>query len=224
MAKRFVYRAITAVPFVKAEEFEFTWFSGFSKTQKQRSIESLHNSFLERNPGLKVLEASTKGKDELGNRLSAFNLELKEGSDSKPVEVLFQGSKVFKSTMSGQIYQPVEIYDMSPYEAKTEMRKYTGGDTQDYELVRFSFRGKDFPLEPKDYFYNWLYIQALNCNPEMMSELIEYDAFTDIEFNPERQFNCQAIACAIYVGLTRSGLLDEALKSPEDFLRVVYGG
>ena len=44
------------------------------------------------------------------------------------------------------------------------------------------------------------------------------------ECNPERQFNCQAIACAIYVGLTRSGQLDEAVKSPEDFLRVVYGG
>ena len=130
----------------------------------------------------------------------------------------------YLQTMSGQIYQPVEIYDMTPLEAKAEMRKYTGGDTQDYELVRFSFRGKNFPLEPKDFFYNWLYIRALNCNPEMMSELIEYDAFTDIEFNPERQFNCQAIACAIYVGLTRSGQLDEAVKSPEDFLRVVYGG
>ena len=223
MAKSFVYKAAAAAPFFKAEPTEFTWFAGFSKAQKQRSIDSLHTSFLNRNEGLKVLEVSSKGKEELGNKLSAFNLELKDESGSKPVEVLFQGSKVFKCTIGDYVEQPIAIYEMTSRQAKEEIKKYTDYDAQYWKLLKFCFRGKDFPLEPKDYFYNWLYISALNSNPELAKAMTAYDAFTDIEFNPEKQYNCQAIACAIYAGLTRSGQLDEALKSPEAFLKTVYG-
>ena len=52
---------------------------------------------------------------------------------------------------------------------------------------------------------------------------MEYDAFTDIEFNPNRSINCQAEAAAIYVSLQQQGLLGEALQSKERFLEVVYG-
>ena len=30
-------------------------------------------------------------------------------------------------------------------------------------------------------------------------DLNEFDAFTDIEFNPKRSFNCQAKSCALFV-------------------------
>lgn len=48
------------------------------------------------------------------------------------------------------------------------------------------------------------------------------DAFTDIELNPQKSMNCQAEAVAIYVSLVRQGLIREAVKSKEDFRRVVY--
>jgi type I restriction enzyme M protein len=47
---------------------------------------------------------------------------------------------------------------------------------------------------------------------------MEYDSFTDIEFNPEKSINCQAKSCALFVSLHREGYLTQALNSPEDFI------
>ena len=43
----------------------------------------------------------------------------------------------------------------------------------------------------------------------MGEEIQNYNAFTDIEFNPEKSINCQARAAAIYVGIAKAGLLDK---------------
>ena len=51
---------------------------------------------------------------------------------------------------------------------------------------------------------------------------MEYDAFTDIAFNPQKSINCQAEAAAIYVSLKKQGLLEEALKDKENFRKIVY--
>lgn len=56
----------------------------------------------------------------------------------------------------------------------------------------------------------------------MANQIINYDTFTDIEFNPNKSKNCQAEACSIYVYLYKSNLLDFALSSKENFLQVVY--
>lgn len=64
---------------------------------------------------------------------------------------------------------------------------------------------------------------ALNTHPELYENLLEYDAFTDIMFTPGRSLNCQARSAAIFVSLYRIGKLEEALRSQEDYLRVVYG-
>lgn len=221
MANRFVYKASETAPFYKAVDTEFEWFGGFYITQKQRCIESLHSAFRTNHAGLTILEVSSKGKEELGNMLSAFNLLLKDENEPKSVEALFQGSKVFRSVQDNTLHQCSEAYNMLPWEAK----KYPKTFSEDHAFAfhGFRFRGTDFSREPKDYFYNWLYISALKSNPELGQALIKFDAFTDIEFNPQKQYNCQAIACAIYVGLTRAGKLDEALKNPEAFLIIVYG-
>lgn len=67
-----------------------------------------------------------------------------------------------------------------------------------------------------------LYINSLNQHKSLANQIIKYDAFTDIEFNPEKSKNCQAEACSIYIFLYKSGLLDFALSSKENFLKAVY--
>ena len=74
--------------------------------------------------------------------------------------------------------------------------------------------------KPKTAFFYQLYIKALLANPELAAEVLEFDAFTDIEFNPNRQINCQAAAAAFYVSLCRTGKLDEAMSSREAFLKL----
>ncbi len=89
-------------------------------------------------------------------------------------------------------------------------------------VIGFSIDGKDFNTEPKTYFYNWLYINTLHLNKELAVKIMEYDAFTDIAFNPQKSINCQAEAAAIYVSLKKQGLLEEALKDKENFRKIVY--
>ena len=54
---------------------DLTWYSGFAKSQYQRSIASLHENAV--NEGIApALEISSKSPIELGVSLSAFNLEI----------------------------------------------------------------------------------------------------------------------------------------------------
>ena len=65
------------------------------------------------------------------------------------------------------------------------------------------------PLNPKTVFYNWLYINAVLENPLLAAELLKYNAFTDIEFNPKKSINCQAKAAALFVALSRQGKIEQ---------------
>lgn len=213
MAKRPVFAVLGNPPFVCRQDVEFHYVSGFDVSQRRKCAQSLHEAWKKGSAG-RVLEVSGASGSPLGRSLSAFSLMLTSDNGRRcSVECVFQGSKCFE--MGGPY---TDLYCKTSKEAKTDPRLKTSG-----RLVKFRAGGVDFPLAPPTYFYDWLYVNALYRNPAFHVELLEYDAFTDIYFNPERQINCQAEACAIFVGLYRSGLLEDALKDRESFLRIVFG-
>lgn len=212
MARRPVFRTQTHAPFSQEVTTEFEYHPGFSHAQKQKSVMSLHRSYAEINPGDRVLEISTKSPEGLGVALSAFVLTMPVNGNARTVECLFQGSKVFEQ--GGPF---TDLYSSEPIDAKRDERLRNSGS-----LTGFNFLGTHFPLDPTTYFYDWLYVQALSANDDLATSVLEYQAFTDIEFNPKRSLNSQAQSAARFVGLARADLLEEALRSPKDFLRVVY--
>lgn len=212
MAKRFVYCALSEWPYVELISVEFQYFNGFSLAQKQRCIDSLHAGFLSEYPGMRVLEVSSKGRNPLGNDLSAFNLMINVLGKCYSVECAFQGSKVFE-----QGGPCVDLLDVGSRSAKKDVRLRESG-----RVVGFNCDGVDYPTEPKDLFYCWLYANALSQNGKLFEEACEYDAFTDIEFNPAKQINCQAKALAAAVGLYRAAIFGQALESITAFRELVY--
>lgn len=199
--------------FFKKEDIQFKYFNGFSVKQKQKSIDSLHNEYLKKFNEHKILEISSKSDNELGVKLSAFNLKIRTNKGKEiSVESAFQASKVFER---GGPYTDLLYADSRI--SKKDLRIRNSGS-----IVGFRFDGRNFEIEPKTFFYNWLYVNTLNLNKELGDRLIEFDAFTDIEFNPKKSLNCQAEAAAIYVSLRKQNLLDEALKDKESFKKVVY--
>lgn len=112
----------------------------------------------------------------------------------------------------------MDLREKSPRDAKKDSRLFESG-----KLIRFELGELTFETEPKTYFYNWLYINALAKDHELSKAVLQYDAFTDIEFNPQRSINCQAEAAAVYKGLFLAGKLAEALRDKESFREVVYG-
>ena len=56
---------------------------------------------------------------------------------------------------------------------------------------------------------------------ELAKELIHYQAFTDIEFNPKKSKNCQAKACALFVALHKKGMLSRAISDKEFFKKIM---
>lgn len=216
MANRPVYVSLEKFPYVKRVDVEFKYYPGFSAKQKVLSIRSLHAAFKNLYPEKSVLEISSKSEDELGVNLSAFNLKIKVANFDKvfSVESAFQSSKVFEG---GGPFK--DLLYKSSREAKTDSRLRNSG-----ALKAFKYFDRIFPLEPKTYFYNWLYINALNLQTELAAEIWNFDAFTDIEFNPKKSVNCQAEAAAIFVGLNRAGLIESAVESEKNFLKIVYQG
>lgn len=213
MARRLVFVPDSGRPYVSELSLDFEQHSGSSIQHKQRSIASLHASYVAKFPSSRVLEVSSKSERDIGVRLSAFNLMIEHpGCGSYSVECAFQASKVFRH--GGPF---VDLFDASSRAAKTDRRLRESG-----ELVAFRYCEHEFPLEPKTYFYDWLYASALCRDDKLVERVMMFDAFTDIEHNPERSINCQARSVAKVVGLARAGLLEDAMQSPRAFLELGY--
>lgn len=162
---------------------------------------------------MSLLEVSSASDCPLGKNLSAFNLTITtKNKRVYTVEQLFQAGKVFKKAGS-----QIGLLKADSKKAKqTTAKIQKTGD----KLIGFYLFGQEFPLEPTNLFYDWLYIHALNAS-ELGKYCLEYDGFTDIRFNPEKQLNCQAMACAKYECLVQSNKLDEALKNIKTFQKLV---
>lgn len=198
---------------VLTKRVNFDWFPGMAASQKQKSIDALHSSAKSHLHLERILEVSSKSKEPLGVSLSAFNLTITtlKLNRSFSVESAYQGSKRFER---GGPY--VDLFDKSSREAKLDERLKSSG-----RLLGFKFYGVEWPLEPQTAFYDWLYISALSKHSELSSAACEYEAFTDIEFNPERSINCQAYSVALFVALKSRGVLEAAISSKAEFISQV---
>jgi hypothetical protein len=214
MAERPVFIPVTDPEYlVKTKFVSFDWFPGFSLAQKQKSITSLHKNIFEQLKIQSILEISSKSLTEDGIKASAFNLmiETKKYNKKFSVECAFQASKVFDD--GGPF---VDILEKTSREAKKDERLKTSG-----HLKAFKFYQTTWPLEPKTLFYDWLYINALSNNKNIANSILNYECFTDIEFNHERSINCQAYSAALYVSLSERGLLEQALTSHEHYIKII---
>ena len=193
---------------VSIKIIEFDWIPGLSKVQKIKCFKNLHHS-ANLNGINDILEISSKSDDPLGNDLSAFNLSYIFKGEYFPVESIFQSAKVFEK---GGPYEDIKF--LKPLEAKRDERLKSSGD-----LCGFKFDGIYWEQNPKTAFYDWIYISALSKKPELIKKLDEYSAFTDIEFNPKLQINCQARSVAFLKTLLNRGTLQESLKNKSSFLK-----
>ncbi len=211
MAKRPVFiPQLTGDYLVKTEIVDFTYYSGFALSNKQKSIEALHEAAQENFGHSKILEISSKSQESLGVSLSAFNLMIADVKTNKcfSVECAFQSSKVFENDI-----QYTDLLTVSSRDAKKDERIRNSGT-----LKKFRFYGVEWELTPLTAFYDWLYVNTLNRNQQYHEQLVQYNAFTDIEFNPKKSINCQAYSTAMFVALARRGLLTN-IKDRTEFLK-----
>jgi len=213
MAKRPIFLAgDSSNGFYRQEMIEFKFYNGFALSQKAKSIASLHNAAKERFD-INILEVSTKSTDKIGWGLSAFNMQVALDADrSITLESAFQGSKVFEGGV-----QYDDIYYKSPLDAKKDDRLKSSG-----HIIGFSWQDVWWENDPQTAFYDWLYINALHANKQLSKEIMNYDAFSDIEFNPKKSLNCQARSSAIYVSLVKNGMIEDVLHSKDDFIGIIY--
>lgn len=199
-------------PIFSEIEVEFKYYSGFAVSQKQKSICAMHESIKLTDSSLRVLEISTKSTDPLGVALSAFNLKFvdEKTGNAYPLENIFQSSKVFEG---GGPYR--DLLDVHPKDAKRDERLKESG-----KLVCFNCDNTIWDTEPKTMFYDWIYIRSLYRDKALSHKILEYNAFTDIEFNQERSINCQARSAAIFVSLSKLGKLEEVLSDKEAFKKI----
>lgn len=207
MAVRPLFLPFVEAPFWKSKDISFHWFAGLSAAQKRKSVRSLHDAALDMTGASRILEVSSKSELELGVRLSAFNLKVHHPTVGViPFEAAFQGSKTFLHR--GQLG---EAYGSAPREAKALAQSIDRND----ELVGFTWSGELWPLEPKSWFYDWLYISAILESYVEATQLLRlYDGFTDIEFNPAKSFNCQARSCAIIASTRNDSQLRKFISNP----------
>ena len=217
MAKRICFISTPSeYPIYKEIEVEFEYFNGFAVSQKQKSIRSMHESVNKMDKSLQILEVSTKSTNPIGVALSAFNLKFYEINTDKeyPLENIFQSSKVFER---GGPYR--DLLNVHPKDAKRDERLKSSGN-----LIHFNYNGTIWEKEPKTMFYDWIYMSSLYRNESLSKKILEYNAFTDIEFNQEKSINCQARSAAIFVSLSKLGKLEKVLNNKEELKRIYSKG
>lgn len=218
MAKRPIFISDTSSEkYITEVEVEFEFYNGFSLDQKQKSIKSLHEAA--KSNGINdLLEVSTKSPNELGNLLSAFNLSfLDKNNKIVYLESIFQGSKVFENDDGPH----KDLYRLFPQDVKKDSRI-----DRNKKITKFEYEGQIWESEPKTAFYDWIYLNALkfnidNSNNPIYKKILNFSAFTDIEFNPKKSINCQARSCALFVSLYKKDKLEIALESKESFLDII---
>lgn len=192
--------------YVKEYEVEFPWDFGNSIKNTEESIRRMHAE-AERRYGLKNLfEVSGASIMPLGRLLSAFQLPISVGDIRTTVECAYQGSKVFEN---GGPYQ--DLYRIQSRRAKKDPRLKDSG-----ELIGFQLGEEKFPSEPKEAFYNMIYISALQkfldisniSNRRFKNHFYNSGGFTDIYFNPNKSINCQARSVALFIALHKRNLID----------------
>lgn len=211
MAKRPIFIPAKDSLGVRTLEIEFQWYPGMSVKQKQRSIIEMHRKANE--VGYKeILEISSKSLQPLGIELSAFNLKTTsiQNNFEFTVETAFQSSKIFEK---GGPYRDILI--KTSREAKKDPRIRNSGN-----LIGFRFFGVDFPTTPLTFFYDWLYINVLIKNDSLCDKIVEYEAFTDIEFNPEKSINCQAFSAALFVSMVRNKIDYRDIRDSKIFSQI----
>ena len=77
MASRPIFHTLPYYPFYEEIDVDFVYYSGFSKIQKQKSLNSLQSNYIFKFKNRKIIDISTKSTSDLGVKLSAFNLKVK---------------------------------------------------------------------------------------------------------------------------------------------------
>lgn len=231
------------------ENVEFEWHSGLSWQVRQRSSVCMAEAIVQRYGRLglsldDILEVSTASTDfETGKALSAINLMYEDTETGRlySVENWFQAAKVFRRNGCEYGPYPELLMAKAPKRYLNEyLDQKTAAQYEDDELfqrvqseirgsslARFELWGKRFPLVPRSCFYDYLYAKALyqDRNVDLAARLCDYRVFTDIMFNPgtgkRRRYNTQARSCAIFVSLTKRGLIDDALLNIDTFISLV---
>lgn len=196
MANRPVFVSKTIAPFFDEVNIEFKYYNGFSLSQNRKSINSLHERFNDLYPDRRVLEISSKSENELGIKLSAFNLALTdELYGTTTVECAYQGGKIFEY---GGPY--LDLLSKTSKEAKKDLRLSQSGS-----VIGFSMNGRTYIQKDIEVFYSYLYISALRQNTKLAEAIMNYDSFTDIVFSPKKGISCQARSAAMFVGMKKAG-------------------
>lgn len=187
---------------------------GFASRQKKKTINDLHH-FIRKKYGFNhVLELSSKSGNKLSFLLSPLTLKLtdEQSGGQYSVENIFQASKVFEH---GGPY--TDLLNAPPRQAKKDERLHNSG-----ALIGYNDFGMKWHLQPLTMFYDWLYVNALKQNSQLHAEVMQYQAFTDIEFNPKKSIHGAAYALALFVALNKRGMLDN-IEDPIAFYDLCEG-
>lgn len=186
---------------VKTDMVRFERHVGFASRQKKKSINDLHQVIRKKYGFNHVLELSSKSGNKLSFLVSPLSLKITDEHDGRQysVENAFQASKVFEH---GGPY--IDLLTAPPRQAKKDGRLSHSG-----ALIGYDYFGMQWQVEPLTVFYDWLYVNALKQNPQLHEEVMQYQAFTDIEFNPKKSIQAPAYSLALFVALNKRELLDE---------------
>ena len=110
-------------------------------------------------------------------------LEISTKSD-KDIGVKLSAFNLLLNTSTGtdsveSIYQSSKVFD-------------------DGKIVSFKYNDCFFENYPTGMFYDYIYMYAILQNKNLINQFVQYDIFSDIEFNPKKSINTQARAAAIF--------------------------
>ena len=173
-------------------------------------LKRLQNAICALWPNASIIEINRKSNKKLGRLCSVDNLKL----DGHSFESVIEASRVYEDNMMIDGLLDKNTTDIRKLEADAlikPLEKRRNKNDTTIEQIGYRYKGEDFPCYPTTYFYDYMYIHALDelnrelikAHEERLMEegyedkadksirslhaLLKYDTFTDINYSLARE-------------------------------------
>ena len=188
-----------------------------TKLSEQLKRDTLHEelklAYAKKYKADKVLEISSKSPQRLGSELRGSRLMLTTPyNEISSVDRIYLSSQKF--SYGGPFHSFLQLKEADIYQTLAAIKLG--------KLQRFEYGNLRWPAQEARLFYNWLYLKALYEKEGGYEDVLNYNAFSDVQANEWDPFSySQAQSAALFVLLHEHQLLHQAMKSPNHFRNIV---
>lgn len=192
---------------VKMLEAHYESFGDKTKDDTHLTNHGLRKKIREFDNSYVPLDVSHRTDYDQGRVLNENNLKLTIGKRSVSVRNMIKNCTIYQGNKHYDDFVETVEVDGVKKKRRTKLTR----------PIRYEYQDVIFALDQEQALVDALVFDALKSHPDLVKMLKEvgYNVFSDRQYSPERSSFCVADSLALYVALSKEGVLDDYYQNSE---------